>query len=409
MTAQSLLLSIVGKTSPLTKRASAHLDMIRGVAALAVMFGHIRGLFFQDYKDVTGRSPMLAVLYAITGLGHQAVMVFFVLSGFLIGGSVLMGLKRWSWKRYLVNRFCRLYLVLIPALLVTAVLDYISYRQPGGHFYFDAPIAHFSREPLVAGRTLIAFLGNLAFLQHILVPVFGSNSPLWSLANEFWYYLLFPAALLVVYSPGNPKRRIAALAIVAILVAFLPGGIVLQWILGRPGGMLQAFLIWLMGVAVFVAPPVSVNRVTRRGLHLLTAGIFVGTLMLSRVQRIPTDLTDPVIGLAFALWLYCIVRIKTSPTEINFLYVWWAQLFSKCSYSLYAVHFPMVLLIRCSLGTSVWTPNLRNLTLGGGLSVVIFLFGYLFSRLTEAHNDTVRARILTIGAKAPAAQVASVG
>jgi hypothetical protein len=213
----------------------------------------------------------------------------------------------------------------------------------------------------------------------------------------------------VIYSPGNPQRRMVALAIVAILVAFLPGGIVLLWILGRPGGMLGAFLVWLMGVAVFVAPPISISRFARWGLHLLAAGLFVGTLMLSRVQRIPEDLSDPAIGLAFSCWLYCIVRIKTSPPGIGSLYVWWAQMYSKCSYSLYAVHFPMVLLIRCSLGTSVWAPNLRNLTLGAGLCAAVFLFGYLFSRLTEAHNDTVRARILAIGAKAQAAQAASVG
>ena len=91
------------KTAPLTPRASSHLDMVRGVSALAVMVGHIRGLFFLDYRDLASRSPVVTFLYAVTGLGHQAVMVFFVLSGFFIGGGVLASLNNWSWKRYLVD------------------------------------------------------------------------------------------------------------------------------------------------------------------------------------------------------------------------------------------------------------------------------------------------------------------
>jgi hypothetical protein len=47
----------------------------------------------------------------------------------------------------------------------------------------------------------------------------------------------------------------------------------------------------------------------------------------------------------------------------------------------------MVLLIRTMLGTSLWAPNLRNLALGAGTSIAVFLFGLAFSRLTEAHND----------------------
>jgi peptidoglycan/LPS O-acetylase OafA/YrhL len=88
---------MTGKATSLAERASARLDMVRGIAALAVMFGHIRGLFFLDYSDLAAPSPAVTLFYAVTGLGHQAVMVFFVLSGCLIGGSVMTAMKRWTW------------------------------------------------------------------------------------------------------------------------------------------------------------------------------------------------------------------------------------------------------------------------------------------------------------------------
>lgn len=382
MIAQVRLIPMSSKATSLTQRASAHLDMIRGVAALAVMVGHIRGLFFVDYSNLASASPALALLYAVTGLGHQAVMVFFVLSGFLIGGSVLTAMKHWTWRRYLANRFCRLYLVLLPALLLTAVLDYIAYKQPGGHIYFDLPIAHFNTQALAGRHSLSVFLGNALFLQTILVPTFGSNTPLWSLANEFWYYLLFPALVLTVYSPDKVKRRLIGFAMALLILDLLPGGIVV------------GFLIWSMGVAVHALPTLNAGRGLRWGLQGVTVGIFFATLILSRAQRIPPDWGDPAVGFAFALWLYCIVRIRISPSEVSPLYEWWAKLLSRSSYSLYAVHFPLVLLIRTSLGTSLWAPKLRSLALGGGLCVAVFLFGLLFSRLTEAHNDAVRTRLL---------------
>ena len=245
--------------------------MIRGIAALAVMIGHIRGLFFLDYKDLASPSPPVAFLYAVTGLGHQAVMVFFVLSGFLIGGSVLTSMERWTWKRYLVNRLCRLYLVLLPALVLTAALDYIAYRQPGGHVYFDLPIVHFNPEALAGNRHWSVFFGNAFFLQTIFVPTYGSNSPLWSLANEFWYYMLFPALVLSVYAPDNMKRRLVGIVMAIMMLALLPSGI------------MAGFLIWLLGVAVYSLPTLNIGRGLRWAFHLVTAAAFFIALMLSRV------------------------------------------------------------------------------------------------------------------------------
>ena len=62
---------------------------------------------------------MLAA-YGISNLGHQAVIIFFALSGYLVGGSVINAIRRseWSWVRYLTQRLVRLWLVLLPALQV---------------------------------------------------------------------------------------------------------------------------------------------------------------------------------------------------------------------------------------------------------------------------------------------------
>ena len=62
-------------------------DAFRGGAALIVAFAHLRSLFFGDY--VFSSSGFIAKsFFFISGYAHQAVMIFFVLSGFFIAGSI---------------------------------------------------------------------------------------------------------------------------------------------------------------------------------------------------------------------------------------------------------------------------------------------------------------------------------
>ena len=92
----------------LTPNASGYLDIMRFVAAMAVMFEHWRGILFTDYKQIASSNITAPVraMYFLTDFGHQAVMVFFVLSGFLISSSVLRNMERstWSWRGARYNR-----------------------------------------------------------------------------------------------------------------------------------------------------------------------------------------------------------------------------------------------------------------------------------------------------------------
>ena len=172
------------------------LDLVRGVSALLVMLGHLRGFLFLDFAELDRAGVLTKFFYFATGLGHQAVMVFFVLSGYFVGGSVLSGLGngRFTWRCYAASRLTRLWMVLIPALVLTLCFDLLgSHWNPGA--YAGDLNARFMSGPThiqPAAHDWLTLLGNLCFVQNITVPVFGSNGPLWSLANEFWYYVMFP-------------------------------------------------------------------------------------------------------------------------------------------------------------------------------------------------------------------------
>ncbi len=137
-------------------------------------------------------------LYGVTAIGHQAVVVFFVLSGYWVGGSLLRKARqgRFSWPSYLADRTTRLWVVLVPALVLTLALDAIGRR------YFGAMTACVG-DPRYGGVALdqrpidgLTFFGNVFFMGGIRVPTFGSITALWSLGFEFWMYVIAAIILL---------------------------------------------------------------------------------------------------------------------------------------------------------------------------------------------------------------------
>ena len=105
------------KDVKLTKGNSIILDLIRGVSAQLVVIGH--GIsFFGIFKLV--QQPNFPSIQNI------AVLIFFILSGFLISYSTFRK-SNYGFKQYFIDRFSRIYTAFIPSLLFVFLLDYSSF------------------------------------------------------------------------------------------------------------------------------------------------------------------------------------------------------------------------------------------------------------------------------------------
>ena len=368
----------------LAKRTSVHLDLIRGVSAVAVLVYHLRGLFFVDYPFLASKSVLSTALYAVTGYGHQAVMVFFVLSGYFIGTSVLasVGSLQWSWRTYLVSRVTRLQLVLFPALVLGAIWDRIGMRIPqAAALYYDA-LYKFNVPSVALRSTVPVFLGNFFFLQSFISPVFGSNGPLWSLSYEFWYYIVFPAGVLAMAAWVGTRNRI----LYAGLALFL------LWFVGLQISFY--FLIWLGGALVGRFQRATKFKSPSPALPLSAGLIFVGALAWSRTHRLSSDLlTDYMIAFCFALWLYTL--LLGSREDVSPAYVYAAKKLSGFSYTLYLTHFPVLLLLRGLLNPQGnWQPDARHLVYALGIGLLMLSYAYWVAEFTEARTAIVRTRLL---------------
>jgi peptidoglycan/LPS O-acetylase OafA/YrhL len=367
----------------LTPAASAHLDLIRGLAAWAVMWDHLRGLFFVDFRLVGHSSSLLKVIYLFTGFGNEAVLVFFVLSGFLISSAILgrRASWTWSWRDYAIDRASRLYVVLIPGLLFGLSWDKLGSSIFVSTGIYSHPLENFAFAIVQTRMGIGTFLGNMFFLQTIVVPTFGSNGPLWSLANEFWYYILFPVALAAVIA--WKKRSIlgaVAFTTLAALVAVFVG-----W------QMLAGFIIWLAGTVLVVA--YSKWPFRSKGSLLVYALVSLialsACLAASRTGKLAEPGSNLAVGIGFALFLFGVLHLKFGTDGTTYPRV--AHVLAGFSYSLYVLHFPFLLFLRAWIVPSQrWQPDAAHLALGIVIGVATLGFAWLVSLVTE--NKTRVAR-----------------
>lgn len=359
-------------------QASVLLDVVRWLAALLVLLDHWRTLLFVDYSQVTAHRGWVAPLYVLAASGHQAVVIFFVLSGYLISGSVFRMLRKgsWSWKAYLTHRLVRLWIVLLPALLFGLLWDSIGLSWNLAPVLYSG-LGHGQQIPDVrSALTPAAFFGNALFLQTIKVSVFGSNGPLWSLANEFWYYILFPLGLIALWRKSSVWIRILCGAILIAVVCLVGQSI------------LVGFGIWLLGTVLARA---RAPRFTAKA-RWLAAALYVPVVFaVPRINAKHETASDYLLGIAtFALlWVLLSARKAADPSH---RLVRTVRLLARSSFTLYLTHVPlMVLLTSIWQGDGRYQPTPQRLAIGGLMLAAAMLFAWLIATATEFQTDRVRS------------------
>lgn len=377
------------------------LDMARGFSALVVCLGHLRNALWVDFGALEHPGILIKAFYAATGFGHQSVMVFFVLSGYFVGGGILRSGDRFKWESYLSSRLTRLWVVLIPCLVLTWCIDQmINIYAPGVLLGANFEIWHSGPKPGEYSIAWQTFLANVFFLQTITSPVFGSNGPLWSLANEFWYYVLFPLVVFSIGIAGSGKILWRSLAVILALA--------LAWWL--PEDVLYGFMIWMMGVAVYLLQPwLRSLRSSTVGLIAMSGFLlFCLSLGYSKSARLVEYIAiDPdfLVGLAFSV--LCLALTYRSFPEIRYpLIARFSRSLSEMSYSLYISHFPIVIFIAsvaCKSQKSIPDGLALAQFIGWG-SVLIglgFTVYWLFESRTFLIRSVVRSWIKTNGRLSP--------
>jgi peptidoglycan/LPS O-acetylase OafA/YrhL len=373
--------SQVSRTRFVDSTASVLFDLLRGVAALLVFLEHGRNLFFVDFQDLTSHRLLLAVPYVLSVAGHQAVVVFFVLSGFFISGTVFRAVERnqWLWTDYLTRRLVRLWVVLVPALLLCLLWDKLGIHLGHAPALYSGNVDNHMVGDISRLLSPSIFFGNLLFLQAILVQVFGSDGALWSLAYEFWYYILFPLGFFTLRSATPRLQRLVCGTLFLAIAWFVREGI------------LAAFPIWLTGTLLVLVPPPRISGTAARCARILAACIYPLVFFgLAKVHSLPGLVGDYLLTVAtFALlWILLSANSKAVPGAIS---VRASREVARFSYTLYAVHTPLLVFIASLvLGDTRWVPTPAHIVTGLAIACIALGYAYGLASFTEFRTDAIR-------------------
>jgi peptidoglycan/LPS O-acetylase OafA/YrhL len=324
------------------------------------------------------------------GLGPSAVLVFFFLSGYLVGGNEIVNLigKKLNFSHYFFNRLTRLWIVLLPALLATSVFNAFTCRNSRDSLYClaDSALASHAEIPPQFSQELSDFISNAFFLQPFKGTQWGGNGPLWSLSYEFWYYIVFFSIISVV--SYLLKREISFGLILHLFILFLASRILnLDWlILG---------IIWLSGALASyflkLDSLVTFNRKYQKPmafkLTLLTVTFILPALISLRL--FPRIFSFPIAILLLTISLSLTQNEKAIHSDGRLQKT--IVRGSEYSFSLYLTHFPLI-----AMATSLFVPVDRWRMSPFGILVLMLLTlgalltAYGFAWLTEFNLTQVR-------------------
>jgi peptidoglycan/LPS O-acetylase OafA/YrhL len=320
------------------------LDAIRGIAVGLVVLFH----YFDERSGIaTTRGPMWLVDY-IARFGWAGVQLFFVLSGFLIGGILIRNRSSEGYFRtFYLRRFVRIVPLYVAALLVFGLFysscDWRAAKLESV-FRIDVPV-----------WSLLTLTQNffIAFKGDWLGP--GWLAVTWSLCVEEQFYLLLPILIFLL-----PIRRIPAVCVAAILAAPLfravlmtlwPGNLVAPYVL-LPGRM-DALFFGVLGAWLWNDDQARDFIVRWRPL-IMGSFVIMTAMLLTNLPRIgPFGHKTEMIGFTvIAAYFFVGIMLAVSSSKVP-AYLSAARkplrLAGLGAYSIYLFHRPIQTLVRVAL------------------------------------------------------------
>lgn len=348
----------------ISESKSDFLNLIRWLAALVVVLGHV-DMYLQQ---LGGSTALNAFGYA--GMhSHAAVMIFFVLSGYVVAFATVRksAVEGYGFREYFLDRWSRIYSVLFGAIAFTLVLDFVG-RRLSPSFYANPEFIPQSGFAL----RIFANLFSLQGIQGYRIQL-GSNPALWSIGYEFTFYLLFGLAYF--------RRKLfgSTWLVAALLAAAL---VAVGW------KMAAYFGIWLLGVAAFhVSRGPYLKAFKPHPVLLLAALAAVNHVIVrSNAFGLPELLQDFLFACAVAFALAFDVRPGQGWPRARAFNTYMADF----SYSIYAFHMPLIFLL-CSLLVADVFQRLAWPTLPGiALTAACLAVGRCFYVLAESRRAAYR-------------------
>jgi len=342
---------------PRAKNWVKSLDALRGFAALYVVMNHIAVLSLIPYKFI-GHNPVSHITKLFSALmlgfsfGHQAVIVFFVLSGFCIHYRIASGFNagrhnaKLDVKDYFARRAKRILPPYYFAIVFTALLSY-AFLKINPDFAAHLTGYAFSDDILAVHLGWQTLLGNLVFQQWLTCATFGNNTPLWSLSYEFWFYLLYPVYI-AIWRRCNTMAETGIIALVSLVCGILVTHVdaAYSW----PFKIGEYWIDWCIGCLAADLYVGDKHLVMSKFLNLGVAIlVMVSWILGTRALHINDAVSDFIGALASLVLVLTMLHRNEAVDNLKNQFPKWVEKQLSAvgiySYSLYLTHVPTLCLL----------------------------------------------------------------
>ncbi|MCW3847493.1 acyltransferase [Sphingomonas sp. LB-2] len=322
--------------------------------------------------------------------GFTGVDIFFVISGFVVTGS-MAGKRFESLKELLLAFYARRLMRIMPAL-VAMLLAAILATQ------LFVPDAWLSNSVAVTGKLAFAGLSNIALAfdsDSYFGPQAGYNpfTHSWSLGVEEQFYLLFPFLL---HRRQTDERGVIRLVAILSLASFALCG-VLAYVDPKLAFYLIVTRFWELGTGMLLR--LTLERwkpwlAAHGGGPLVLAGLALvaGGLAIPRIGTTPFPFALlPVIGTAVLIAAVCafpkaaVTRLLETRAMVGV---------GRLSYSLYLWHWPVFVLFRWTTGLEALPLQLTALALACGLATLSYFLVEQPLRTNKHISAAPRGRVV---------------
>lgn len=267
--------------------------------------------------------------------GRLAVVIFFILSGFVLALPYLNGTQQ-SYGKYIIRRICRIYLPFAATVLLAAFLCH-TIGEP---------------RPLWAEEKSWLYPVDLKLiLSHLMMTGVHPQSisldgPMWSLIFEMRASILFPLlVILVVRFNWLAVLGGSIIGLIAVKIAFR--GEEFDMYVGN--NALETVALTMYYIAFFLLGIMMAKRREQlkslmlkipRNLHILFLLIIIFMPYILIKDRF--SLKDAWYALTASYLILCCISFDSIKTFLSISFFKWL---GKISYSLYLIHTPVLLAV----------------------------------------------------------------